>query len=293
MRITRAIGETREAIGAARRMGQRIGLIPTMGYLHEGHASLIELCKNHADYSVVSVFVNPTQFSPQEDFARYPRDFERDRQLIETHGAHLLFTPAVAEIYPEDSHTDLSIQRLADHLCGPKRPGHFQGVLLIVAKLFHIVEPDVAVFGQKDLQQLIIIKRMVNDLNFPITIIATPTLREPDGLAMSSRNSYLSAEERQRSTVLYRALEHAKRVIESGEHKASAVIETMTQMISAIQGLHIDYIEIVELEHLQPIEELQGQVAIALAVYLGKTRLIDNIVLEVLHGKDREIPAIH
>lgn len=291
--IAHTIDEAREAIRAARRANQRIGFIPTMGYLHDGHASLIDLCKNHADYLVVSVFINPTQFGPQEDFSRYPRDFEGDRQLIEAHGAHLLFAPSVEEMYPEDSRIHFEIKELADHLCGPKRPGHFQGVLLVVSKLFHIVQPDVAVFGQKDLQQLMIIQRMVTDLNCPIEIIAGPTARETDGLAMSSRNSYLSPEERQQSTALYRALQHAKQLIESGERNSSVVIAALTKMISRVRGARIDYIEIVDLERLQPVEQIQGRIAMTLAVYIGQTRLIDNLVLEVRDGKVREIPALH
>jgi len=292
LHIVRTIAETRQAIAAARQSGQRIGLVPTMGYLHEGHASLIDLCTKHADYVVVSVFVNPTQFGPGEDFARYPRDLERDRQLIEAHGAHLLFAPSVEEMYPEEANIRFEIEDLADHLCGPSRPGHFAGVLLVVAKLLHIVQPDVAVFGQKDLQQLLIIQRMVRDLNFPVRIIAGPTVREPDGLAMSSRNSYLSHEERRESATLYRALQQGKTLIESGERRAPIVIEAITTMVSSIRGSRIDYIELVDLERLQPIQRIQGKIALALAVYVGQTRLIDNLVLEVQNGKVREIPAL-
>lgn len=292
LRTASTIREVREAIVAARRAGQRIGFIPTMGYLHEGHTSLIDLCRKHADYLVVSVFVNPTQFGPREDFAQYPRDLAQDRTLIEAHGAQLLFAPPVAEIYPEDSCIRLAIHDLADHLCGPKRPGHFQGVLLVVSKLFHIVQPDVAVFGQKDLQQLVIIQRLVRDLNFPIQIVAGPTVREPDGLAMSSRNSYLSPEERRASTVLYRALQQGKGLIEAGERRASAVTEALTKMISQVPSSRIDYVEIVEVERLQPIEQIEGRMAIALAVYIGQTRLIDNLVLEVRDGKVSEIPSL-
>ena len=293
LRVARTIREVREAIASARGANQRVGFIPTMGYLHNGHASLIDLCKNHVDYLVVSVFVNPTQFSPREDLSRYPKDFERDRQLIEAHGAHLLFTPSEEEIYPENSQICFEIKRLADHLCGPKRPGHFQGVLLVVSKLFNIIQPDVAVFGQKDLQQLLIVQRMVTEFNFPIKVIAGPTVREPDGLAMSSRNAYLSPVERQESTMLYRALQSGKKLIESGERSAATVSEALTKMILRARGSRIDYVEIVELARLQPIEEIQGKIAIALAVYIGQTRLIDNLVLEVRDGKVSEIPALH
>lgn len=292
MEIARTIPEARERIAEARRQGKRIGFVPTMGYLHEGHLSLVDLCRERAEYAVVSLFVNPTQFGPGEDFERYPRDFERDRSLLEARGADLLFAPDAAEVYPEEPLVRFQIERLADHLCGPRRPGHFAGVLLVVAKLFHILQPDVAVFGRKDLQQLVIIKRMVRDLNFPVEIVAGPTVREPDGLAMSSRNEYLSPEERERAAVLHRALQRAKGLIAAGERSARRVIQTMTEMISQTEGARIDYIEIVELERLQPIEELTGRFAIALAVQIGPARLIDNLVLEIRHGEVREIPAL-
>jgi pantoate--beta-alanine ligase len=292
MEIARTIEEARRSIESAHSSGLRVGFVPTMGYLHEGHLSLIDLCKKHADYIVVSIFVNPTQFGPQEDYERYPRDFERDRKLLEERGVDLLFAPEVDEIYPEEPLIRFEISSLADHLCGPKRPGHFQGVLLIVAKLLNIIRPDVAVFGQKDLQQLLIIKRMVKDLNFPVEIIAAPTVREPDGLAMSSRNSYLSAEERREAAVLYRALKDAQARIEAGERNPQAVIKGMEEMISQAKGAKIDYIEIVELEGLQPVRSLEGRFAIALAVYFGRARLIDNIVLEVRDGEVREITAL-
>jgi pantoate--beta-alanine ligase len=292
MEIARTIEEAHKIIESARNSGLRVGFVPTMGYLHEGHLSLMDLCKKHADYIVVSIFVNPAQFGPQEDYERYPRDFERDRRLLEERGVDLLFAPEVDEIYPEEPLTRFEISSLADHLCGLKRPGHFQGVLLIVAKLLNIVRPDVAVFGQKDLQQLIIIKRMVKDLNFPVEIVAGPTVREPDGLAMSSRNSYLSAEERREAAVLYRALKQAQAKIEAGERDAQKIIRGMVEMISQRKCARIDYIEIVELESLKPIERLEGRFAIALAVYLGPARLIDNIVLEVCDGEVCEIPAI-
>jgi pantoate--beta-alanine ligase len=191
MLITRTIAETRAALAHARAQGNRIGFVPTMGYLHEGHLRLIDIARQHSDFVVVSIFVNPTQFGPHEDFASYPRDFERDRKLCEARGTDLIFAPEVSEIYPERSLITFQIEKLADRLCGARRPGHFNGVVLVVSKLFNIVQPDIAVFGQKDAQQLIIIKRLVQDLNFPVRIIAAPTVREPDGLAMSSRNVYL------------------------------------------------------------------------------------------------------
>jgi len=292
MEIARTIKEAGRSVELARRSGLKVGFVPTMGYLHEGHLSLIDLCKRHADYIAVSIFVNPAQFGPQEDYERYPRDFERDKRLLEQRGVDLLFAPEVKEIYPEEPLIGFEIEKLADRLCGPRRPGHFPGVLLIVAKLFNIIRPDVAAFGQKDLQQLIIIKRMVKDLNFPTQIVAGPTVREPDGLAMSSRNSYLSDEERREAAVLYRALRRAKAEIEAGERDAQKIIKMTEGMISQAKGAKIDYIEIVELEGLQPIERLEGRFAIALAVYFGPARLIDNIVLEISDGEVREIEAI-
>lgn len=292
MVITRTIAETRAVIAQARASGKRIGFVPTMGYLHEGHLKLIDIAKQHSDFVVVSIFVNPTQFGPKEDFAAYPRDFERDRKLCEARGTDLIFAPEVSEMYSERSLITFQIEKLADRLCGARRPGHFNGVVLVVSKLFNIVQPDIAVFGQKDAQQLIIIKRLVQDLNFPIKIIAAPTVREPDGLAMSSRNVYLSPEQRVQSTVLYRALQRAKALIESGERDAKKIISEMQNLIATASEAKIDYIEIVSVRDLQPIERLDGQVLIALAVYFGKARLIDNIVLEIAGSQAREIPAI-
>ncbi|MCI2430127.1 pantoate--beta-alanine ligase [Candidatus Acetothermia bacterium] len=283
MLLTRTIAETRAVIADARTQGKRIGFVPTMGYLHEGHLKLIDIAKGHSDFVVVSIFVNPTQFSPTEDFAKYPRDFERDRRLCESRGTDLIFAPEVSEIYPERSLITLQIEKLADRLCGMRRPGHFNGVLLVVSKLFNIVQPNVAVFGQKDAQQLTIIKRFVQDLNFPVRIIAAPTVRESDGLAMSSRNIYLSPEQRAQSTVLYQALQRAKTLIEAGQRDAQKIVLEMQQLIATASEAKIDYIEIVSVSDLQPVKRLDGerQVLIALAVYFGRARLIDNIVLKI------------
>jgi pantoate--beta-alanine ligase len=292
MLITRTIAETRAALAHARAQGNRIGFVPTMGYLHEGHLRLIDIARQHSDFVVVSIFVNPTQFGPHEDFASYPRDFERDRKLCEARGTGLIFAPEVSEIYPERSLITFQIEKLADRLCGARRPGHFNGVVLVVSKLFNIVQPDIAVFGQKDAQQLIIIKRLVQDLNFPVRIIAAPTVREPDGLAMSSRNVYLSSEQRAQSTVLYKSLQRAKALIESGERDPQQIIAEMRKLIATVSEAKIDYIEIVRVSDLQPIEKLDGLVLIALAVYFGKARLIDNIILDVSNRAVREIAAL-
>lgn len=292
MLITRTISETRAAIAQARASGKKIGFVPTMGYLHEGHLKLIDIAKEHSDFIVVSIFVNPTQFGPHEDFTAYPRDFERDRKLCEARGADLIFAPEISEMYPERSLITFQIEKLADRLCGARRPGHFNGVVLVVSKLFNIIQPDIAVFGQKDAQQLIIIKRLVQDLNFPVRIISAPTVRESDGLAMSSRNVYLNSEQRAQSTVLYQALQKAKALIESGERDAKKIISEIEKLIATASEARIDYIEIVSVRDLQPVERLDGQVLIALAVYFGKARLIDNIVLEVSGDQAREIPAL-
>jgi pantoate--beta-alanine ligase len=292
MLITRTIAETRAALAHARAQGNRIGFVPTMGYLHEGHLRLIDIARQHSDFVVVSIFVNPTQFGPHEDFASYPRDFERDRTLCEARGTDLIFAPEVSEIYPERSLITFQIEKLADRLCGARRPGHFNGVVLVVSKLFNIVQPDIAVFGQKDAQQLIIIKRLVQDLNFPVRIIAAPTVREPDGLAMSSRNVYLSPTQRAQSTVLYKSLQRAKALIESGERDPQQIIAEMRKLIATVSEAKIDYIEIVRVSDLQPIEKLDGLVLIALAVYFGKARLIDNIILDVSGHAVREISAL-
>lgn len=292
MQLTHTIQETQRRVDAARRGGRRIGLVPTLGYLHEGHLSLIDRCRRSTDFTVVSVFVNPTQFGPREDLEEYPRDLERDRRLLRRRGADLLFAPAISEMYPQEPLIRFEIDRLTDHLCGARRPGHFPGVLLVVAKLLHIIQPDVAMFGQKDLQQLVVVRRMVADLHFPTQIVAAPTVREPDGLAMSSRNSYLSPEQRGQATVLYGALCHAKELIASGERRAEAVTRSMREMIDQVADAHIDYIGLIELERLQPIDVLGGRFALALAVSFGKARLIDNMVLEIEDGEVREIPAL-
>lgn len=290
MKIARTIAQARKEIAQARGARKRIGFVPTLGYLHEGHLKLIDIAKAHSNYVVVSLFVNPTQFGPREDFSEYPRDFERDKKLCESRGTDLLFAPSVGEMYPRPSAIRLEIAKLADHLCGARRPGHFNGVMLVIAKLFNIVQPDVAVFGQKDAQQLFIIKRMVEDLNFPVKIVTAPTVREKDGLAMSSRNVYLSPKEREQSTVLYRALQRAKELITAGERDARKLKSELEKSIAG--EAKIDYVEIVETETLQPIEKLEGQFMIALAVYFDKARLIDNIILELKAGRVREIAAV-
>jgi len=262
-----------------RSAGKSIGFVPTMGYLHPGHLSLVRIAKQQTDFVVVSIFVNPLQFGPAEDFDRYPRDFKRDEQLLEKEGANAIFYPELTEMYPSGFSTSVAVEKLTEQLCGKSRPGHFTGVTTVVAKLFNIVKPDKAIFGQKDAQQAFVIKRMVRDLNFDIEIVIAPTMREPDGLAMSSRNSYLSPEERKESAVLYQALQLAENLIRQGEKEAGTIIKEMEILIRSKPSARIDYVSIVDTENLQPVKKIEGEVLIALAVRFGKTRLIDNILL--------------
>lgn len=265
-----------------KRRGKTVGFVPTMGYLHEGHTSLINIARKHADIVVVSIFVNPIQFGPSEDYDRYPRDIERDKEILEKMGVDIMFYPSVDDLYPEGFTTYVEVKGLSDKLCGRYRPGHFRGVTTVVAKLFNIVIPDIAVFGEKDAQQAIIIKRMVRDLNFPVKIIVGPTIREPDGLAMSSRNEYLTEEERKVAPAIYQSLLLAKNLVEQGERDASKIIAAMYEFLSKYERIKVEYIEIVDKEGLNPIERLEkGEALIAIAAYLGKARLIDNISVKV------------
>ncbi|MCD6081895.1 pantoate--beta-alanine ligase [candidate division WOR-3 bacterium] len=265
-----------------KRQGKTVGFVPTMGYLHEGHTSLINIAHKYADVVVVSIFVNPIQFGPSEDYDRYPRDIERDKEILEKMGVDVMFYPSVDDMYPKGFTTYVEVKGLSDKLCGRYRPGHFRGVTTVVAKLFNIVMPDVAVFGEKDAQQAIIIKRMVRDLNFPVKIIVGPTVREPDGLAMSSRNEYLTEEERKVAPAIYQSLLLAKGLVEQGERDTSKIIAAMQEFLSKYDRIKVEYIEIVDKEELNPIERLEkGEALIAIAAYLGKARLIDNISVKV------------
>ncbi|AZR74656.1 pantoate--beta-alanine ligase [Anoxybacter fermentans] len=281
MKILKTKAEVRKEVCNARREGKTIGFVPTMGYLHKGHLSLMERAKKENDLVVVSIFVNPTQFGPNEDYATYPRDLERDAKLAESVGVDIIFVPEVDEMYPENFQSYVEVTELTQNLCGAKRPGHFRGVCTVVTKLFNIVQPDRAYFGQKDAQQAIIIKRMVKDLDFPIEIITCPIVREEDGLAMSSRNTYLNPEERKAALVLNRSLKKAKEMIEGGERDAALIQAAMIEMIEKEPLAKIDYVSIVSTTTLKPVQRLSGPILIALAVFIGKTRLIDNIMLEV------------
>jgi len=261
---------------ALRAAGRRIGLVPTMGYLHAGHLSLVRLARERSDAVILSLFVNPAQFGPREDLAQYPRDLARDTALCRAAGVDLLFAPTAAAMYAPDASVCVTEERLAAGLCGASRPGHFRGVCTVVAKLFNLCLPHVAVFGEKDAQQLRVIRRMARDLNFPVEIVAGPTVREPDGLALSSRNSYLTAGERRQAPVLRRALDEAERLVRAGTRDAAALAEAMRRIIATAPAARIDYISIVDDETLEPVVTLTRPALAALAVYLGTTRLIDN-----------------
>lgn len=278
--IVKTIEEVRAQVKAWRAEGLTVGLVPTMGYLHEGHQSLIARSVAENDRTVVSDFVNPIQFGPTEDLATYPRDIERDAALCESTGANLIFHPEADEMYAPDFCTYVDMDHLTKGLCGKTRPIHFRGVCTVVSKLFHIVQPDRAYFGQKDAQQLAVIRRMVRDLNMPLTIVGCPIIREEDGLAKSSRNTYLSAEERKAALCLSRGLNKGKAAVEAGETDAEKVKAIITAEIEAEPLSRIDYVEIVDWNNLEPVSRTEGSILAAVAVYIGKTRLIDNFIIE-------------
>ena len=280
MTIVKTIEEVRAQVKAWRAQGLTVGLVPTMGYLHEGHQSLIARSVAENDRTVVSDFVNPIQFGPTEDLATYPRDIDRDAALCESTGADLIFHPEAEEMYAPDFCTYVDMDHLTKGLCGKTRPIHFRGVCTVVSKLFHIVQPDRAYFGQKDAQQLAVIRRMVRDLNMPLTIVGCPIIREEDGLAKSSRNTYLSAEERKAALCLSRGLNKGKAAVEAGETDAEKVKAIITAEIEAEPLSRIDYVEIVDWNNLVPVSSTEGSILAAVAVYIGKTRLIDNFIIE-------------
>jgi pantoate--beta-alanine ligase len=269
----------RSASRAARRAGGRLGFVPTMGALHEGHLSLVQAARAASDVVAASIFVNPTQFGPNEDLAKYPRSFERDCELLEREGVELLFAPAVEEMYPAGAVTWVTVEGLSDKLDGRSRPGHFRGVTTVVAKLFHVVEPDAAFFGQKDAAQVAIIRRMVRDLNLAVELVVCPIVREADGLAMSSRNAYLDAEQRKRALVLHRSLMRVQQLAGAGERSAARLLAAGRDEIASESSVRLDYFEIVDAETLDRVEEVSGGALVAVAAYVGSTRLIDNVVL--------------
>lgn len=268
-----------EASKKARRNNQTIGFVATMGALHLGHLGLIRRARRENDIVAVSIFVNPAQFSPQEDFKKYPRNFKRDVRMCKSEGVDIIFYPLAKEIYPDNYRTYVMVEELSDSLCGKFRPGHFKGVATVVTKLFNIVQPDIAYFGQKDAQQAIIIKKMVEDLNLPLKIKVMPTLREKDGLALSSRNAYLKPSERRDAIVLYRALNLAKDLVKQGKKNSSQIIRKMRQLIEQKKSAKVQYISIVDLKNLKLVDKVKVKALIALAVWFGKTRLIDNTIV--------------
>lgn len=272
----------RAASREARRAGKRVGFVPTMGALHEGHLSLVRAAKAQSDVVAVSIFVNPTQFGPNEDLAKYPRTLEKDRELLEKEGVDWLFVPGVEEMYPAGAVTWVTVEGLSSRLCGRSRPGHFRGVTTVVAKLFHIVEPEAAFFGQKDAAQVAIIQQMVRDLDFPVKIVVGAIVREADGLAMSSRNVYLDPQGRKSALALSRSLKRIEEKFKAGEHSAAKLIAEGQKVLAQDSGVRLDYLEIVDPRTLEPVQEIAGPALVAVAAFVGPTRLIDNVVL---HGK--------
>lgn len=282
MEVIRKIINIRDKIKEYRLNGKKIGFVPTMGYLHEGHLSLVKQIREKADIVVMSIFVNPIQFGPNEDFDKYPRDFERDEALAKEAGVDIIFYPEVAEMYPSEILSYVNVEKVSDYLCGAKREGHFKGVSTVVLKLFNIVKPDFAIFGMKDAQQVRVIEKMVEDLNVDVEIVRGEIIREKDGLAMSSRNKYLNQDERQNALALRESLLFAKEIIAAGEKNAETVVQKVSEAImKKCSTAVIDYVEIVEFSTMQPVRELSGEILIAEAVFIGKTRLIDNVLLKI------------
>lgn len=279
MQVVKTIREVREIVKAWHREGLTVGLVPTMGYLHEGHQSLIAKSVEQNDRTVVSVFVNPIQFGPTEDLEAYPRDLERDIQKVTEAGGDLIFNPEPSEMYPDHFTSFVDTTETTELLCGARRPIHFRGVCTVVSKLFNIVNPERAYFGQKDAQQLTTIRRFVRDLDFDIEIVACPIVREADGLAKSSRNTYLSTEERQAALILSKSLAKGREAIEAGELSASKIIDIIEQNLHTEPLARVDYVEVVDFENIQRVETIGRETLIAIAVFIGKTRLIDNIII--------------
>ena len=277
MKVITSVAGMKSLARQWKKEGKKVGFVPTMGYLHEGHLSLVRESKKRADVTVVSIFVNPAQFGPNEDFKKYPRDLEKDSAYLEQAGVDCLFYPDAAEIYPPGYRTYVEVRGLQDRLCGKSRPGHFQGVATVILKLFDIVGPDLAFFGAKDAQQVLIIEKMAADLDLGTEVVTCPIVRDPDGLALSSRNAYLSSEERKAALVLSRSLRWAERAISAGERDAAKVIAGIRSLIEAEPLARVDYVEAVDPLDLDSVAEIRGDVLIVLAVFVGSTRLIDNI----------------
>jgi pantoate--beta-alanine ligase len=278
--VAKTIAQMKECVAQARGQGGSIGFVPTMGALHAGHVSLIEAARAACDFVVVSIFVNPTQFGPGEDFERYPRPIDKDLAICEQHGVDVVFAPTANDMYPQPTATWVNVERLTEPLCGRSRPGHFRGVATICTKLFNIVECDAAFFGQKDAQQSAVIRRMVADLNMPLKIIVCPTVREPDGLAMSSRNQYLSPQHRKDATIIYKAIQKGREMILAGGTDPSRVVEQMNALLAQVPAMRPEYVSIVDAESLEQVDSVRGRVLIAIAARIGSTRLIDNAVVD-------------
>jgi pantoate--beta-alanine ligase len=279
--VIKDVAEMRQAADRLRALGDRISLVPTMGFLHQGHLKLIEVAKKHSDVVITTDFVNPTQFGPSEDFTRYPRDLERDITLASGAGTDYIFAPETQAIYPSGFHTCVDVQRVTEALEGKSRPGHFRGVATVVTKLFNITNPHVAVFGQKDAQQVVVVRQMIRDLNFDVELIVCPIVRETDGLAMSSRNAYLSKEHRLQAPILFKSLALAEDLIRNGERDPAAVIDRMKEMITKNSAGVIDYISIADPVTLEELGQCKGDILVSLAARFGNTRLIDNTTITV------------
>ncbi|MHC4790241.1 MAG: pantoate--beta-alanine ligase [Planctomycetota bacterium] len=280
MEITKTIKSVRNLVKAARSQGKKIGLVPTMGALHIAHISLIEAAAKACDFVVVSIFVNPTQFGPAEDFEKYPRPIEADLEICKKAGVDVVFAPTTEQMYPQENLTWVNVEKLTEQLCGKFRPAHFYGVATVCAKLFNIVEPDIAFFGQKDGQQAIVIKRMVADLNMPLEIVVCPTIREPDGLAVSSRNRYLTEQQKKDATLIYKSLQKCEKLIADGVTDSKTIINRMRKILQKAPSIKIEYISIVDAQTVQPLDQIAGKVMAAVAVKIGEARLIDNILID-------------
>ncbi len=285
MKVCATIAEVRAATEQARREGKHIGLVPTMGALHAGHLSLVRACRAACDFTVVSLFVNPLQFGPQEDLAHYPRPFDSDRKLLEAENVDVLFAPSNEEMIPPGRTSFVDVGALGERLDGNSRPGHFRGVTTVVAKLFHIVGPELAFFGQKDAAQAAVLRQMVRDLDFAVELRICPIVREADGLALSSRNAYLSPEERKQATVLHRALMRVQAMADRGEHRAALLEHGGRNVLAEAQSVRLDYFAIVDPQTLDPVAEIGNGALVAVAAWVGKTRLIDNILLTAPPGQ--------
>lgn len=279
MNIISSAAEMTSFSRVAQRAGQQVCFVPTMGALHEGHLSLVRAARAQCDVVVVSIFVNPTQFGPNEDFAKYPRSFDQDKVMLEREGVDCIFYPTVEEMYRAGAVTWVTVEGLSEKLDGRSRPGHFRGVSTVVSKLFNIVQPNAAFFGQKDAAQVAIIRKMVRDLNFPVKIVVCPIVRERDGLAMSSRNAYLSPEERKHALVLSRSLQRVQSLVAQGEQRATRLIDAGKRVIAEESAVRLDYFEIVNPDTLDPVPDISGGALVAVAAYVGSTRLIDNVLL--------------